>query len=139
MTTLDDAELIARLRSVSTTEIMTMYELTRRAADALQALDKRVRELEGADPAELLAAIAAGDGTLHGAIDYWQDRAERAEAERDAARSALENCRLLAAKNRHGSVEWQHIIRFCKEGGVTGSPIRAALAATGKKRDREPQ
>jgi hypothetical protein len=30
-------------------------------------------------------AIAAGDGTLHGAIDYWQERALKAEAERDAA------------------------------------------------------
>ena len=26
------------------------------------------------------AAIAAGDGTLHGAIDYWHDRALMAEA-----------------------------------------------------------
>ena len=25
-------------------------------------------------------AIAAGDGTLHGAIDYWQERALKAEA-----------------------------------------------------------
>ena len=29
---------------------------------------------------ELDAAIAAGDGTLHGAIDYWQGRALKAEA-----------------------------------------------------------
>ena len=29
---------------------------------------------------ELDAAIAAGDGTLHGAIDYWQERALKAEA-----------------------------------------------------------
>jgi hypothetical protein len=34
-------------------------------------------------------AIAAGDGTLHGAIDHWQERALKAEAERDAARDAL--------------------------------------------------
>lgn len=27
------------------------------------------------------AAIAAGDGTLHGAIDYWQDRTLKAESE----------------------------------------------------------
>lgn len=32
-------------------------------------------------------AIAAGDGTLHGAIDHWQERALKAEAERDAARA----------------------------------------------------
>lgn len=34
-------------------------------------------------------AIAAGDGTLHGAIDHWQERALKAEAERDAARALV--------------------------------------------------
>ena len=32
-------------------------------------------------------ALAAGDGTLHGAIDHWQERALKAEAERDEARA----------------------------------------------------
>lgn len=31
-------------------------------------------------------AIEAGDGTLHGAIDYWQKRAAEAEARFDALR-----------------------------------------------------
>lgn len=35
--------------------------------------------LAQAQPDGMDAAIAAGDGTLHGAIDYWQARAERAE------------------------------------------------------------
>ncbi len=40
-------------------------------------------------PQELMDAIAAGDGTLHGAIDYWHERALMAEAERNAAVNAL--------------------------------------------------
>ena len=32
------------------------------------------------EPTEIDNAIAAGDGTLHGAIDYWQERALKAEA-----------------------------------------------------------
>jgi hypothetical protein len=39
---------------------------------------------------EMDDAIAAGNGTLHGAIDYWQARAEKAEAERDALRADAE-------------------------------------------------
>ena len=40
-------------------------------------------------------AIAAGDGTLHGAIDYWQKRAEEAEAIREAPPKMTED-RILA-------------------------------------------
>lgn len=46
---------------------------------------------------------------------------------------ALENVRLLAA--RHRKEEWaQHMLRFCDEAGVTGSPLRAAALSDGKKR-----
>lgn len=31
-------------------------------------------------PVTFADAVAAGDGTLHGAIDHWQDRAKTAEA-----------------------------------------------------------
>jgi len=42
-------------------------------------------------------------------------------------RDAMENCRLYAA--RHRKEEWARtILDFCKEGGVTGSPLRAAPA-----------
>ena len=41
--------------------------------------------------------------------------------------TALENCRLLAA--RHHTEEWaSHILRFCSDVGVTGSPLRTAAA-----------
>ena len=43
--------------------------------------------------------------------------------QRDLVVEALENCRLLAA--RHRKEEWAgHIIRFCKDAGLSGSPIR---------------
>jgi hypothetical protein len=41
-------DLVARLRAVSTTEIVTMYELTREAAKRISALEKGLRELERA-------------------------------------------------------------------------------------------
>lgn len=43
--------------------------------------------------------------------------------QRDLVFEALKNCRLLAA--RHRKEEWAgHIIRFCKDAGLSGSPIR---------------
>lgn len=54
------------------------------AGRALQQ-DDRIEELEEAlaacQPVTMDDALAAGDGTLHGAIDHWQERALRAEAE----------------------------------------------------------
>ena len=41
-------------------------------------------------------AIESGNGTLHGAIDYWQKRALDAEAELEAFQSADETTRKLA-------------------------------------------
>lgn len=48
----------------------------------LRALDLAIAALSTPQPdADTLeAAIAAGDGTFHGAIDHWQERALRAEA-----------------------------------------------------------
>lgn len=43
-------------------------------------------------------ALAAGDGTLHGAIDHWQERALKAEAERDAARALLRETNEMLAE-----------------------------------------
>lgn len=48
---------------------------------------------------------------------------EQLTKQRDLAVEALENCRLLAA--RHRKEEWAgHIMRFCKDAGLSGSPIR---------------
>ncbi|ALA82125.1 hypothetical protein VN11_08565 [Stenotrophomonas maltophilia] len=40
-----------------------------------------MRHLAARQPVTMDDALAAGDGTLHGAIDHWQERALRAEAE----------------------------------------------------------
>ena len=61
-------------------------------------------------------------------------------SERDALKqkkdelvAALENCRLLAA--RHRKEEWAtHILRFCGESGVIGSPIRDNVIASVKEK-----
>ena len=62
----------------------------------------------------------------------------RVTAERDAITElnqaqflALENCRLLAARNRNE--EWaQHILRFCDETGVHAVTMRQVNAALAK-------
>jgi len=36
---------------------------------------------------------------------------------------ALENCRLLAARHRNEEA-WQHILRFCGEGGIRAVHVR---------------
>ena len=47
---------------------------------------------------------------------------------------ALENCRLYAA--RHRKEEWaQHILRFCADAEVVGSPTRETSAASGLDRN----
>lgn len=68
------------------------------AADEIERLKQENEELRGACLSEAMQAtpltphgqaIAAGDGTLHGAIDHWQERALKAEA--DLLRKSLEN------------------------------------------------
>jgi len=73
---------------------------------------------------------------LNGLPDNAKARAieGRDDAIREATYSALNNCRLVAARecNRAKTPEakesWQHILRFCKDGGVTGSVLRDAPA-----------
>ena len=50
--------------------------------EMLRLMDKAITALRDrlAQNREMDEAIAAGDGTLHGAIDYWQERALKAEA-----------------------------------------------------------
>lgn len=53
---------------------------------------------------------------------YVDCHAAADEIERLSA--ALENCRLLAA--RHRTEGWaKHILRFCEETGIKGSPLRS--------------
>ena len=69
---------------------------------------------------------------LQSTIMRQQRKIERLETERDELNAALENCRLLAARNRHE--DWaQHILRFCLNAGVSATPIRDAAIAKGEK------
>ena len=65
----------------------------REAAAALAELREDNARLR--HPTAMDEAIAAGDGTLHGAIDHWQQRSARAEAELDTQNRALAQCRAL--------------------------------------------
>lgn len=38
--------------------------------------------------------------------------------------SALRNCLLLAMRRARRDSDWEHIVRFCREGGVEPSPLR---------------
>lgn len=99
---------------------------------ALRASAREVTEYR--EPPTLADAIAAGDGTLHGAIDYWHSRAIRAEAERERLRADAERLDWLDVnwhgaifgKNERGYLPWAD--------GVDYQPtLRAAIdAARGK-------
>lgn len=55
-------------------------------------------------------AVAAGDGTLHGAIDYWQERALKAEAAVGEQETETQGGHLTITTNREGQcvlVSWQ--------------------------------
>ena len=66
-------------------------------------------------------AIAAGDGTLHGAIDHWQERALKAEAERDAALARVAELESLTIAQ-----EW---VRLGKRDERAEAERAAAIAA----------
>lgn len=76
---------------------MTDRELMQQALEALdaysweqvQAATAALRE-RLAQHSEMDKAIAAGDGTLHGAIDYWQEEARRYAQNADFWRSEAE-------------------------------------------------
>lgn len=84
------------------------------AIKAIEQLTARVAELE------------AENELLKGQIAALRQQ-------RDGLLKALENCRLLAA--RHRKEEWAtHILRFCGESGVIGSPIRDNVIASVKEK-----
>ena len=67
---------------------------------------------------EVHAIVALSDSivALRRERDSWQQACYRLQ-------NALENVRLLAA--RHRTEEWAgHMLRFCADAGVTGSPLR---------------
>ncbi|MBA0225158.1 hypothetical protein D7U89_06585 [Stenotrophomonas maltophilia] len=87
-------------------------------------LPEKVKSLAARQPVTMDDALAAGDGTLHGAIDHWQERALRAEAEL-AARQPVDSCteseckRCRAHPDHRGSMEHAGISDFRQPVGST--------------------
>lgn len=73
------------------------------------------------------------DEALMEYITHVETQRDALMKQRDELVAALENCRLLAA--RHRKEEWAtHILRFCVESGVIGSPIRDTDIASVKEK-----
>jgi hypothetical protein len=69
-------------------------------------------------------------------IERMREELAAAHLNLEQKQKALENIRLFSA--RHRKDEWAtHVLRFCSEGGATGSPMRSteALADRDRKRD----
>lgn len=77
-------ELAARLRNLADGVRMGHAPDTDLLARRMDAIAADIAALASQAEPTMSDAIAAGDGTLHGAIDYWQQRAS--EDGRDAAR-----------------------------------------------------
>lgn len=63
------------------------------------------------------------------------ERAARVIRERDEARLALENVRMLAMRMRRKPEQREnaeHLLRFCESAGVVGSVLRATPPATSR-------
>lgn len=59
-----------------------------------------------------------------------------AHLELEQKQKALENIRLFSARRRKD--EWAtHVLRFCSEGGATGSPMRSTEALSARDRERD--
>jgi hypothetical protein len=56
-------------------------------SEARVALESAIEQLVA--ERDMTIAVNAGTGTLHGAIDHWQERAEKAEAELNRAEALL--------------------------------------------------
>lgn len=94
------------------------------AADRIEQLEAEVERLK--------TTPAYKREDLHCVVSDLCEQVREAEAERDELKAALENCRLLAARNRHG--DWaQHILRFCLSVGISATPLREAATAKGEK------
>ena len=100
-------------------------------AFAIHLLKQRDKE-----ESQLIQTIAKLTTERDEATQYWQIAEGRCDAlkqQRDELVAALENCRLLAA--RHRKEEWAtHILRFCVDSGVIGSPIRDTDIASVKEK-----
>ncbi len=87
------AQAVNTLRDVAV-QYHGTQQLRDRIADVVVPLLREATTTPQAIPAipTMADAVAAGDGTLHGAIDHWQERALKAEAETQRLRDELALC-----------------------------------------------
>ena len=82
-----------------------LWENQNSKIEQLQSDNERLqRELNALRPnPDHDAAMAAGDGTLHGAIDYWQGESDRLQKRVSKLEEAIEKCidHLMAAGGRN--------------------------------------
>lgn len=93
----------------------------KRRIDLLQEWQSKMRDPERTIVCDIIAnGLTMPEG---GRYEIGKSDLSTITKQRDLAVEALENCRLLAA--RHRKEEWAgHIMRFCKDAGLSGSPIR---------------
>lgn len=112
--------LIARLQACIDDPMWADHaEVSKRTLrDAIAAVASLPPEQEAQQPVSMADAIAAGDGTLHGAIDHWQRRALAAE---QAAQAEPAGMRLVSVEQLKRWERWadQHY----------STSIRNAIAA----------
>ncbi|YCT77642.1 hypothetical protein QV000_07220 [Stenotrophomonas maltophilia] len=90
------SEMLDLLRSIPEEELLALDCDPHPPSSLSEAAKTLEAALAARQPVTMDDALAAGDGTLHGAIDHWQERALRAEAE-------------LAARQPVGEpVAWMH-------------------------------
>ena len=137
-----DAELRGRTQEIlGLKEQLAAEQLNNKLLrEALEAVIK-VHGYESGIPVEAISTPASSEALDQyvaekvreaGKFDIWKTNPytkvletsiKQLTKQRDLAVEALENCRLLAA--RHRKEEWAgHIMRFCKDAGLSGSPIR---------------
>jgi hypothetical protein len=101
----------------------TTKDLSNGYDEALQEIQRLREDLARAESAH--AAVMAENAY------YKQVAADR--------ESALRNCLLLAMRHARRDSDWEHIIRFCREGGVEPSPLRTDCAScAGWRADQPP-
>ncbi len=78
-------------------------------------------------PVTMDDALAAGDGTLHGAVDHWQERALRAEAELAARQPVVQPITVEAVATVRRWSSGERYIDWLTEGGIADLEVGDVL------------
>jgi hypothetical protein len=103
--------------------ITEMFDKGERLGRKALAVPRDTSALDAYVAENVKEATATQKEYYEGVFQDGSKQIAKAFRQRDLAVEALKNCRLLAA--RHRKEEWAgHIMRFCKDAGLSGSPIR---------------